>query len=105
MNKYRLVLLVDMPEDTRHERKAARLFQEWLFSSGYTLLQAGVYTRLANGQKQADVFAHRVRSNAPAAGTVRMLVLTERQFEASVLVSGASPTQEVEIGAQLDIFL
>lgn len=23
MNKYRLVLLVDMPEDTRHERKAA----------------------------------------------------------------------------------
>lgn len=105
MNKYRLILLVDMPRETRHERKIDRAFQEWLFSNGYTLLQAGVYTRLANGQKQADAYALRVRANAPELGTVRVLALTERQFAAGALVSGASSTQEIEIGAKLDIFL
>ena len=105
MSVYRLMILVDLPSATRYERKSAREFGSWLFSNGYSELQTGVYTRVVSSQTHAETHAQRVRAQAPIAGTVRLLVLTEQQFETCELVSGVQASQEMEIGSQLDIFL
>lgn len=101
----RIIALVDMPEATRHERKVKREFREWLFADGFSALQEGVYTRIANGYDHAAAHLARIRDNAPGEGTVRIFALTEAQFRESELVAGHEGTQETEIGSELDIFL
>ena len=105
MEKMRLVVFVDPASETRHERKVKREFEEFLFRDGFALLQAGVYTRVADGRTNAELHERRLRANRPDAGMVRLLVLTERQFQGAVLLSGEDHAQETEIGSQLDIFL
>lgn len=105
MEKLRILVLADLPDRTRHERKVARELREWLFSDGYTLLQAGVFTRVADGRDNASAHLGRLREHRPETGTVRVLVLAERQFQNSELVAGTEQPQETEVNTQLDIFL
>ena len=105
MNKYRLMVLADMPKSTRHERKIANDFDKWLFKNGYSPLQAGVFTRMANSRAIAESLSLRLRAASPDSGFVRLFVLTETQFQGSMLLAGVETPQEEEIGSQLDIFL
>ena len=105
MEKFRLIVLADMPPDTRHERKVAREFREYLFKGGFSELQNGVYTRVSDGRSSASIHEARLRKNAPELGVVRLFTVTENQFARSELISGDELPQETEIGSQLDIFL
>ena len=105
MERFRIVLLVDLQPQTRHERKVAREFREALFKQGFSLLQEGVYTRAVDSRAQADSRLESLQRFRPGCGIVRAFVMTERQFEASTLLVGENPAQEAEIGSQLDIFL
>ena len=105
MEKIRLIVLVDLPSSTRHERKVAHDFEQWLFKDGFVELQAGVYTRLADGRTNAELHAARTRNHRPETGTVRLLALTERQFQNADLLAGEESVQEREVTTELDIFL
>lgn len=105
MEKIRLIVLADMPLSTRHERKVARVFKEDLFKNGFSELQNGVFTRVADGRTSAAIHENRLRNHAPELGVVRLFTVTERQFARSELLAGSEPPQETEIGSQLDIFL
>lgn len=105
MEKIRLVVLADLAAETRHERKVKREFEGHLFKSGFSLLQEGVFTRVADGRTNADLHERRLRSYTPETGTVRLLTMTERQFQSAEVLAGSERTQESEIGAQLDVFL
>ena len=105
MEKMRLIVLVDMPEQTRHERKVRRELLELLFTSGFAVLQAGTYTRVTDGRDSASAYERHLRAHAPDVGTVRVFTMTEAQFRNADLVAGCENAQEIEIGSRLDIFL
>ncbi|MDO4401235.1 MAG: CRISPR-associated endonuclease Cas2 [Coriobacteriia bacterium] len=105
MEKMRLLVLVDMPVGTRHERKVRREFLELLFSQGFSELQDSVYGRIAESRSSAAACKKRLRQNAPELGTVRLFVMTEAQFRDGKLLAGTESPQEREVGAALDIFL
>ena len=105
MEKLRLIVLVDLPLETRHERKVAREFREALFKDGFSLLQENVYTRISNGRTNADLHKQRLKGAKPEVGLVRLFVLTENQFQEASILTGTDNTQESEIGSTLDIFL
>ena len=105
MEKMRLIVLVDLPIQTRHERKAKRELCSSLFELGFSELQENVYTRVSNGRSNMDMQIARLRERCPETGIVRLLALTERQFRESALLAGEELVQESEIGAQQDIFL
>lgn len=105
MEKMRIVVLADLPADTRHNRKVKREFEELLFKSGFSCLQEGVFTRIADGRAHAQIHERRLVANAPDAGHVRFFTMTERQFQGATLLAGEERAQECEVGAQLDIFL
>ena len=83
MEKIRLVVLADLAVETRHERKVKREFEASLFKGGFSLLQEGVYTRLADGRTNAELHQRRLKAMRPETGTVRLIVMTERQFQNS----------------------
>ena len=105
MEKLRLILFVDMPSSNRHERKESRLFREALFRQGFSELQEGVYSRVADGRTNAELHEKRVRQCRPDCGRIRFIAITERQFQAGTLLVGDEGAQEAEIDSQLDIFL
>ena len=103
--RFRMVVLLDMREETRHERAVKRRFCEWLFQEGFAPLQRGVLTRVVEDPAKAGLIERRMRENAPDSGIVRVFTMTERQFQQGTLLAGEDGSQESEVGAQADIFL
>ena len=105
MEKLRIVVLADLPVDTRHDRKLAREFKELLHREGFVRLQDGVFTRLADGRTNALLHEKRLKEARPETGTIRLLFLTEVQFQSATLIAGSNDAQEDAVGSHLDIFL
>lgn len=104
MEKQRILLLCALAEEKRSQRKESRLFREALFREGFYELQPGVYTRMTESRSSRDIHIQRVAKELPSCGIIRVLTLTERQFQSSVFLRGGKSKQE-RVGSELDIFI
>ncbi|OGT89032.1 MAG: CRISPR-associated endonuclease Cas2 [Gammaproteobacteria bacterium RIFOXYA12_FULL_61_12] len=76
-----IFVLFDLPVDTPEARHCYTDFRRFLLDDGFLMLQYSVYARHAASEENALVHAGRVRANLPPDGEVRILTITERQFE------------------------
>lgn len=90
----RVVVLFDLPTNTKAERRAATQFRKFLLDNGFDMLQYSVYTRLCPNRDGAEKHMLRVRRNAPDSGSVRVLYLTENQFSNMHIIVGEKTVQE-----------
>jgi len=98
-----VLALFDLPVDTPAARKAAGDFRKHLKEDGFTMLQFSVYGRHCPSDENADVHVKRVVSFLPPDGEVRILKVTEKQFERMMVFLGKmrkppeGPTQQLLI--------
>lgn len=52
------------------------------------MLQYSVYARVCNGMDAVEKHRHRVRQNLPDNGSVRLMVITEKQYESIEILLG-----------------
>ena len=76
-----LVVLFDLPVDTREARHNYALFRKHLLRDGFTMLQYSVYARHTTSEENAKVHVQRVETWLPPDGEVRILTITDKQFE------------------------
>ncbi|WP_296821524.1 CRISPR-associated endonuclease Cas2 [uncultured Megasphaera sp.] len=89
MSKFmRLLVMFDLPVKTKMERKAANQFRHFLLHDGYYMMQFSVYVRICNGRDAVEKHRQRILHQLPPQGSVRMLIITERQFEAMEILCG-----------------
>lgn len=89
MNKYmRILVFFDLPVKTKSERRAASKFRKFLLDDGYYMVQFSVYARICNGPDAIEKHRLRAKANIPANGSIRMLVITEKQYEAIDILLG-----------------
>lgn len=89
MSKYmRLIVMFDLPTGTAGERRAANQFRHFLLNDGYYMMQFSIYVRLCNGQDAAEKHRRRLLRKLPGEGSVRTLLVTERQFESMEILCG-----------------
>lgn len=101
----RVVVLFDLPTNTKAERRAATRFRNFLLGDGFDMLQYSVYTRICPNKDGADMHIARVRRNAPDTGSVRALYLTEHQFANMYVLVGEKSVQETaSTSAQMAFF-
>lgn len=101
----RVVVLFDLPTNTKVERRAATQFRKALLDDGFDMLQYSVYTRLCPNRESAEKHMLRTKRNAPDSGSVRVLYLTEHQFTTMHVIVGEKSTQEEKLpAAQLAFF-
>lgn len=89
MTKFmRMLVFFDLPVKTKPERKAATRFRNFLIKDGYYMVQYSVYARICMGYD--GVAGHRTRlyANLPDNGSIRLLVITEKQYESIELLLG-----------------
>ena len=89
MNKFmRILVFFDLPVTTKKERREAAQFRKFLLNDGYHMLQYSVYARVCNGTDSVAKHRARIRRSLPDNGYIRMLVITEKQFEAIEILLG-----------------
>ena len=99
------MVFFDLPVTTKAERKAASRFRHFLLNDGYYMMQFSCYCRICGSYEIADKHEGRLRANLPDQGSVRALIVTEKQFsKMKVYVGECHPNERKVHGEQLLLF-
>ena len=97
--------MFDLPVKTKAQRRAATQFRNFLLGDGYHMVQYSVYARVCAGRDSVGTHKRRIKLALPPAGSVRMLIITEKQYRAiELLVGKPTPYDKPQQFEQLMIF-
>ncbi len=75
-----IMVFFDLPVATKIQRRRAAKFRKWLIKDGYIMLQFSVYARICNGVARANKHITRLEKIIPPEGSVRSLMITDKQY-------------------------
>jgi len=99
-----VMVMFDLPTDTKEARSKYRLFRESLLDFGYTMLQFSVYSRAVPSEESAIAQVNRVKALIPDDGEVRMLALTDKQYAKMEVFFGKIRAPTEKAPEQLEFF-
>lgn len=99
-----LFVLFDLPVKTSEDRFRYRTFHRLLLKDGFDRIQFSVYTRFCSSIENAEVHENRLESRIPQEGEVRMLVLTDKQYERMHIYHGKKKQKPEKALPQLLLF-
>jgi len=99
-----LFALFDLPVDTKDARKQYVRFRNSLLKEGFSMLQYSVYARFCASEDRAETFRRRIRAALPPDGQVRLISVTDRQFEKMEVYYGKKRKPAEDPPMQLEFF-
>ena len=97
--------MFDLPVKTKNQRRAATQFRNFLVGDGYHMVQYSVYARVCAGRDSIETHKKRIQLALPSTGSVRMLIITEKQYNAiELLVGKPTPYDKPQQFEQMMIF-
>ena len=106
-SEYRIMwvlVLFDLPTETKKDRKAAAAFRKDLMKDGFTMFQFSIYVRHCASMDNAKVHIKRVKSMLPEYGKVGIMCITDKQFSDIELFYGKKVQEPNSPGQQLELF-
>lgn len=101
----RVLVMFDMPTQTKKDRKNYAKFRKQLIKAGFMMLQYSVYMRICKGTTSANNHLDRLNLILPPKGHIRALVITEKQFDNMRLLLGKqSENEKANKPKQLTLF-
>lgn len=82
-NAYRIMwvlVLYDLPTETKANMKDASRFRKSLIDDGFTLFRFSMYVRHCPSRENAEVHIKRVKNLLPKVGKVAIMSITDKQF-------------------------
>ncbi len=99
-----IIVMFDLPTDTKEVRKAYHEFREVLLNDGFAMLQFSIYARHSPSEENAMVHENRVKTFLPDDGEVRLLKITDKQFERMKVFHGKMRKATEKAPEQLSFF-
>lgn len=99
-----LLVLFDLPTETKKDRHAAANFRKSLVQDGFTMFQFSIYIRHCASIENAEVHRRRVKTFLPEYGNVCIISITDKQFGDIELFYGKKPKKPDAAGLQLELF-
>jgi len=99
-----LVAMFDLPTDTKESRRQYALFRKELLRDGFSRMQFSVYIRHCASEENAAVHAARVERALPPDGEVRVMLITDKQFERMKVFWGRMRKPTEAVPQQLEMF-
>lgn len=99
-----ILVMFDLPTDTKPQRRAATKFREFLLDEGFERSQFSVYARFVNGKEAFQTRANRIERHLPAWGDVQILNFTDRQYRDIVHFSDQGRQGQRKNPGQLVLF-
>lgn len=75
-----ILVLFDLPTETKKDKKAYTDFRKNLQKDGFTMFQFSIYVRHCASSENAAVHIKRVKSFLPEYGQVGIICITDKQF-------------------------
>ena len=99
------LLVILSPTDKWGTKTEYTLLRKFLQKDGYLRIAPEVFMRIVQNRKTAEKHFRRIQDVAPKTGTVRMLRLTENQYQNINMITGCIDYQEKTVGThcQIDI--
>jgi len=79
-------------------------FRTFLLNDGFIMMQFSVYTRICKGDDSIDTHKRRVREKIPNRGHIRMISITDLQYEKMEILVGLKGEDEKLGKKQLLLF-
>lgn len=86
--------MFDLPVVTERERKIATKFRKFLLDDGYIMMQYSVYSRICKNNDDLNKHINRLKINTPKNGNIRLLQVTENQYNNMIMFSGIKEIEE-----------
>ncbi|MCB5955768.1 CRISPR-associated endonuclease Cas2 [Enterococcus sp. CWB-B31] len=93
----RILCMFDLPSDTKEEKKRYRIFKKELLANGFVMLQYSVYYRIVPNRSAGKKFESILKRVTPPHGEIRLMYVSEKQFEDMQLLVGTKSHQEEKI--------
>lgn len=90
----RIIVFFDLPVVTKTQRKTYAKFRKFLINSGFEMIQFSVYARTTRNNDDASKYVLMVDKNKPLEGSVRVLTVTEKQYNSMILLVGEKTASE-----------
>lgn len=90
----RMIVFFDLPVKKKEQQRAATQFRNFLLKDGYVMVQYSVYSRVCCGYDSVEMHAKRLRMVLPPHGSIRLLTVTEKQYEAIEILLGENKAEE-----------
>lgn len=99
-----VVAMFDLPVDSKQARKQYAQFRKALLRDGFSRMQYSVYIRHSPSRENAAVHIARVEAAVPPNGEVRVITITDKQFERMRVFWGKNRVPPEPPPAQLMLF-
>lgn len=100
----RLMIMFDLPVDTREQRRDYRVFHKMLIREGFFMMQYSTYVRVCPSKTAANFLEKRIAEMAPDQGVVQSLIVTEAQYQSMNFITG-KVSQDLRNSAERTIIL
>jgi CRISPR-associated protein Cas2 len=107
LNAYRImwvIVMYDLPTETRKERKAAAQFRKEIMGDGFTMFQFSLYVRHCASRENSAVHIKRIKRVLPEHGHVGVMCITDKQFGSIELFRGRKTSEKPDTPQQLELF-
>ena len=84
----RVLVMFDLPTKTKKDRQTVTKFRNNLIKLGFFMMQFSVYMRICKGSASAKAAINNVRKFVPPRGSIRCLIITEKQFDSMEILLG-----------------
>jgi CRISPR-associated protein Cas2 len=99
-----IVAMFDLPVKTKQAKRAYVDFVKFLKQDGFSRVQYSVYGRHVASKENAEVHVGRIKAHLPPDGEVRIISITDKQFERMNVFWGKMRSMPEKPPCQLEFF-
>lgn len=93
----RVVVFFDLPTIRDSDKRAYSQFRNNLLKMGFDMIQYSVYSKICTNKQSSDTCVSNLQAIAPQNGSIRALVLTEKQYSNMTIIIGGYTSGETKI--------
>lgn len=95
----RILVLYDLPMSDTENRKHYTKFRKEILKLGCYLVQYSVYAKVLKNEIYYNAFITKLKKVMPEKGEVRVIKITEKQYEDMIFLSGAKNNHEKKVSS------
>ena len=99
-----IMVLFDLPTETKKDKKEHAKFRKNLLDDGFTMFQFSIYIRHCASRENANVHIKRVKNLLPEYGNVGIICITDKQFGEIEIYHCGKQQKTQTSGQQLELF-
>lgn len=99
-NFMRLILFFDLPVVSKKDRRIYSDFRKYLIRNGYIMIQYSVYSKIFANRDSAVNHIGVLKNNLPKKGSVRTMLVTEKQYTKMEILVGEKSKLEEKITSE-----